>query len=86
MYYTEYETVILGGFLSEFFINGSVNSQVSDHFRSILDRISHKILSTSDLSIICETLELILQNVQLNHESYREVLGLVAKTRQMMQR
>lgn len=85
MYYTEYETVILGGFLSEFFINGSVNSQVSDHFRLILDQISQRNLSASDLSSICEALELILQNVQLNHESYREVLGLIAKTRQMMQ-
>lgn len=86
MYYTEYETVILDGFLSEFFVNGSVNPQVSDHFRSILERISQKILSASDLRNICEALELILQNVQLNHESYREVLGLIAKTRQMMQR
>ena len=86
MYYTEYETIILDGFLREFFVNGSVNSQVRDHFRSILVLISEKIQSASDLRNICEALELILQNVQLNHESYREVLGLIAKTRQMMQR
>lgn len=84
MYYTEYETVILSGFLNEFFVHGSVNSQVSEHFRSILERISQKILSVSDLNNICDALGLILQNVQLNHESYREVLGLIVKTRQMM--
>lgn len=32
MYYTEYETIILDGFLSEFFVNGSVNSQVATIF------------------------------------------------------
>lgn len=84
MYYSEDEIQILTGFLSEFMVDGAVSVEVRCKYLGICDRVANKTLNSGDLQGVCEALDLVVSAVQLNRESCSVLLGLLAKTRQML--
>ena len=85
MYYSDHEAQILVGFLSEFFIHGNVDGHVRSRYRQICNRVANKTVILADLQYISDALEFVLSAVELSHESYREALGVLVRTRQMAQ-
>ena len=85
MYYSDHEAQILTGFLSEFFIYGNVDDHVRSRYQQICQRVANKTMVSADLQSISGALEFVLSAVELSHESYREALGLLVRTRQMTQ-
>ena len=80
MQYTDTETALIGGLISNYFFQPAVDAFLKDAYGRVLEHLHQNALTSSDLQQIRKAVNFLLPMCQTNRQTQRELMGVNMKT------
>ena len=80
MQYTDNEAALIGGLISNYFFQPSVDATLRESYRRVLRHLHENTLSTSDLSRIQNALTFLSPLCRDTREAHKDMMGVTLKT------
>ena len=80
MQYTENEAALIGGLISNYFFQPSVDATLRESYRRVLRHLRENTLSASDLSRIQNALTFLSPLCRDTREAHKDMMGVTLKT------
>ena len=80
MQYTDNEAALIGGLISNYFFQPSVDAKLRESYRRVLRHLRENTLSASDLSRIQNALTFLSPLCRDTREAHKDMMGLTLKT------
>ena len=80
MQYTDTEAALIGGLISNYFFQPSVDAKLRESYRRVLHHLHENTLSTSDLSRIQNALTFLSPLCLEGREAHKDMMGATLKT------
>ena len=80
MQYTDNEAALIGGLISNYFFQPSVDATLRESYRRVLRHLHENTLSASDLSRIQSALTFLSPLCRDTREAHKDMMGLTLKT------
>ena len=80
MQYTDTEAALIGGLISNYFFQPSVDETLRESYRRVLHHLHENTLSTSDLSRIQNALTFLSPLCLEGREAHKDMMGATLKT------
>ena len=80
MQYTDNEAALIGGLISNYFFQPSVDAKLRESYRRVLRHLHENTLSTSDLSRIQNALTFLSPLCLEEREAHKDMMGATLKT------
>ena len=80
MQYTDNEAALIGGLISNYFFQPSVDETLRESYRRVLRHLHENALSTSDLSRIQNALSFLSPLCLEEREAHKDMIGATLKT------
>ena len=80
MQYTDNEAALIGGLISNYFFQPSVDAKLRESYRRVLRHLHENALSASDLSRIQNALTFLSPLCRDTREAHKDMLGVTLKT------
>ena len=80
MQYTDTETALIGGLISNYFFQPAVDTSLKDAYGRVLEHLHQNALTPSDLQQIRKAVNFLLPMCQTNRQTQRELMGVNMKT------
>ena len=80
MQYTDNEAALIGGLISNYFFQPSVDAKLRESYRRVLHHLHENTLSTSDLSRIQNALTFLSPLCLEGREAHKDMMGATLKT------
>ena len=80
MQYTDNEAALIGGLISNYFFQPSVDARLRESYRRVLRHLHENTLSASDLSRIQNALTFLSPLCRDTREAHKDMMGVTLKT------
>ena len=80
MQYTDNEAALIGGLISNYFFQPSVDAKLRESYRRVLRHLHENALSASDLSRIQNALTFLSPLCRDTREAHKDMVGVTLKT------
>ena len=80
MQYTDNEAALIGGLISNYFFQPSVDAKLRESYRRVLRHLRENTLSASDLSRIQNALTFLSPLCRDTREAHKDMMGVTLKT------
>jgi len=80
MQYTDTEAALIGGLISNYFFQPSVDAKLRESYRRVLRHLHENTLSASDLSRIQNALTFLSPLCRDTREAHKDMMGVTLKT------
>ena len=80
MQYTDNEAALIGGLISNYFFQPSVDARLRESYRRVLRHLHENALSASDLSRIQNALTFLSPLCRDTREAHKDMMGVTLKT------
>ena len=80
MQYTDNEAALIGGLISNYFFQPSVDAKLRESYRRVLRHLHEDTLSASDLSRIQNALTFLSPLCRDNREAHKDMMSVTLKT------
>ena len=80
MQYTDNEAALIGGLISNYFFQPSVDAKLRESYRRVLRHLHENTLSASDLSRIQNALTFLSPLCRDTREAHKDMMGVTLKT------
>ena len=80
MQYTDNEAALIGGLISNYFFQPSVDAKLREFYRRVLRHLHENTLSASDLSRIQNALTFLSPLCRDTREAHKDMMGVTLKT------
>ena len=80
MQYTDNEAALIGGLISNYFFQPSVDAKLRESYRRVLRHLHENALSASDLSRIQNALTFLSPLCRDTREAHKDMMGVTLKT------